>query len=258
MPNFKDPSLKLDLSLQRGKFFLGSSGVEKWQSSLGARHQFIQNTDANKPQLTNDGISFNGSQYLSLADHSDFALGSADFTIEAWVRKSTASAVYHTIIGQADSSQTESTISFLFRITSANALEFYYRAGGVSYSFNTTSAPINDLSWHHVAVSRYTTDGYLYIDGVLRSSTNNFSTQILNDSSYQIAVGRSGEYTAGNYLNGVLADVRLWTRCLYPFGSAFVPPKRLALEVESQPVPSHLSFITPLLTRPGFQFRGNL
>lgn len=100
---------------------------------------------------------------------------------------------------------------------------FYYGSqwlldDGVRWQF-TPTITISANKWYHVCVVRKKDIGkYLYIDGVLDSSTTTTGTPtIVNTSKYAIGVCQNSASTvSGNPLNGYLNDVRFYDHALSP------------------------------------------
>ena len=98
---------------------------------------------------------------------------------------------------------------------------FYYGSqwlidDGVRWQF-TPKTTITANRWYHVCVVRKKGIGkYLYIDGVLDSSTTTTGTPtIVNPSKYAIGVCQNSASTvSGNPLNGYLNDVRFYDHAL--------------------------------------------
>lgn len=98
---------------------------------------------------------------------------------------------------------------------------FYYGTqwlidDGVRWQF-TPTITISANRWYHICVVRKKDVGkYLYIDGVLDSSTTTTGTPtIINTSKYSIGVCQtSATAVSGNPLNGYLNDVRFYDHAL--------------------------------------------
>jgi hypothetical protein len=116
--------------------------------------------------------------------------------------------------------------------------------GGV-YSTN----PINDGTWHNVAMTRDSTTGVvqLYIDGVLNGSST-LDTGLKAAQFYLIGAltdrNSTGNITGANYFNGQLDDVRIYNRVLSAaeisqIGSAPAAP----LDLSASPIPDTSSMI---------------
>lgn len=110
--------------------------------------------------------------------------------------------------------------------TAANATGitiFYYGSqwlidDGTRWQFTPTNTIVAN-KWYHVCVVRKKGAGkYLYIDGVLDSSTTTTGTpSIVNTTNYAVGVCHNSATTvSGNPLNGYLNDVRFYDHALSP------------------------------------------
>jgi hypothetical protein len=119
---------------------------------------------------------FAGDGGIYAANDADFEFADGDFTVDFWMRptsggQSSGSA----IIMRADSASAWATIPFgiSFPSTGSYAVKFYASSGGASC--NLANAVTVGLSvqntWSHVAIIRYGTVIYCFLDGVLGSAT---------------------------------------------------------------------------------------
>jgi len=151
---------------------------------------------ANK-KYGNSSIIFDGTgDYLSVSSSADFGFGTGDFTIEAWIRPSSFTN-YQSI--------------FDFRTTAnETAIAFYVNTSGQIYIYtnNTIRLTSNNIltanTWNHVAYSRTSGVGRLFINGVLQTSTYNDSA---NYASKPVRIGSA--YDASYSINGYLDEIRI-------------------------------------------------
>jgi hypothetical protein len=100
-------------------------------------------------------------------------------------------------------------------LNAAGQIGIYVGDTGGVYSAN----PINDETWHNVAMTRDSTTGVvqLYIDGVLNGSST-LDTGFKTAQFYLIGAltdrNNAGNLTGANYFNGQLDDVRIYNRVL--------------------------------------------
>ena len=123
--------------------------------------------------------------------------------------------------------------------------------GGV-YSTN----PINDGTWHNVAMTRDATTGVvqLYIDGVLNGSST-LDTGFKTAQFYLIGAltdrNSSGNVTGANYFNGQLDDVRIYNRVLSAAEIAQIgAPPSSGLGLSASPIPDTNSQMQVSWTNP--------
>lgn len=158
------------------------------------------------------GLDGSGARITS-ADSADFAFGSGDFTIEAFVRRA-ASGITQAIIGQWGAST--GNRSWLLFLDTSNALMFGSYTTGQAL-VNAGATTLN--TWHHVAVSRNGSTVRVFIDGVGTSAT---LTGTLQDSPVSAEIG---SYDAGvsARLNGFVDEVRI-TKGVGRYTANFTPP----------------------------------
>lgn len=183
-------------------------------TAYGSTHH---ETDEHK--FGGSSIYFDGSgDYLFLSDSSDWDFGSGDFTIDFWVKSNNTSE--QVIIGQSNSSG-NGGFSFCIRKRTWNATDVCLSANGSSWTtMLSTTVPIDDGVWHHVAVVRNGDTATLYIDGISRY--NSAITGDLYDSSNSLAIGRVGEYN-GAYFQGYIDEFRI-SKGIARWTADFTPP----------------------------------
>jgi hypothetical protein len=151
------------------------------------------------PFQLNSGQSyyFDGTgDYLSTVQNPQFAFGSGDYTIEAWVYR-------------ADSG-TQRAIVDLRGGANLNVL-FYMLSGGQLAVFNSTSTfaqsagviPLNQ--WTHVAVTRSGTSVRLFINGGIDGTATNSDVNVSSGPAY---IGRQNGSATNDWL-GYITDVRI-------------------------------------------------
>jgi hypothetical protein len=150
---------------------------------------------------------FGSGNYISAASNAAFALGTGDFTVEAWVYPTSAYTTYNYVLG----------------VAVTNGLVFYVTGGNlVVRSFNgsdlLSSSTIPALNtWTHVAATRSGTTLRIFVNGVQTASTTN-STNFAQGSA---VVGNDGTNAAPWY--GYITDLRL-VKGTAVYTSAFTPP----------------------------------
>ena len=151
--------------------------------------------------------SFANSAYL-MGTHSLITNNTNEWSFACWM-KLNATAVGQTLF----SCRTD--------VAPSGITVFYYGSqwlldDGVRWQF-TPKTTISANRWYHICFVRKKDVGkYLYIDGVLDSSTTTTGTPtIINTSKYSIGVCQNSASTvSGNPLNGYLNDVRFYDHAL--------------------------------------------
>ena len=180
------------------------------------------NPTASWSASTNGGSGyFDGSgDYLSVPDNAAFTMGSGDFTIEAWVYKTSTGRQY--VIGQADSGGSNTATSFTLQVNASNKVQGEIFSSSTQYLAAST-ADITLNQWNHIAFVRDGNTLRIYINGV-QDGTASVTGVSVNDSTNQVAIGRLGEFN-GFYWAGYISSNRvLKGTCLYPNGTTFTPP----------------------------------
>jgi len=141
-------------------------------------------------------ILFDGSSNLEAATSADFAFGTGDFTIEAWVYK-TDSASWRILLDQNYSS---SGISIW--TDTANKLK-YYSGSGLKL---TSTVEVPQDVWTHISLVRASASTKFYING--QSASSSWSDTI--DYSTNVPFKIASDNNTGAYgYNGYISDVRV-------------------------------------------------
>ena len=163
-------------------------------------------------------VDFDGSSdYLSIADNSDFALGSGDFTFEAWIKYD---ALNNSGTGWL-ADWNNGALGWFFGTTTT---------GGVSnrfiFGWSDTGSNINtidsghavkaDGQFHHYSVTRSGTTLYFFVDGNLIQTWAGVTESFYNPSG-AIAIGQNPDVGGSDWLlNGKISNLRLVKgTCLY-------------------------------------------
>lgn len=151
--------------------------------------------------------SFNGSSSYLLGTQSSISNDTSDWSFCCWMKVNNA---HNGCLFSCRNSINNNGIAI-----------FYYNSqwiidDGVRWQF-TPTVTINSNKWYHVCVVRKKGVGkYLYIDGVLDSSTTTTGTPT-NVCTTNFAIGNSQQTpttVSANWLNGYLNDVRFYDHAL--------------------------------------------
>jgi len=153
------------------------------------------------------GNFFGSGNYISAASNSAFALGTGDFTVEAWVYPTSAYTTFNYILGVAV------TDGLVFYVTGGNLVVRAYNTGDLLSS--STIPQLN--TWTHVAATRSGTTLRIFVNGVQTASTTN-STNFAQGAAY---VGNDGTNAAPWY--GYISNFRL-VKGTAVYTAAFTPP----------------------------------
>jgi hypothetical protein len=166
------------------------------------------------------GILFDGSgDRITTPSNSDFAFGTGDFTVEAWVRE-VARVQYAALIEIGD--HLTSGIIFLTNGgTSANGRIGIYcgNAGGNGFFGFQIAGSLNN--WNHIAYIRSSGQLTCYVNGIGGSSV---SFTFNHTSTSTVTIGSRAGGTGGNYdFNGYIDDLRI-TKGVARYTANFTPP----------------------------------
>lgn len=162
------------------------------------------------PFNDNFAIEFlRNTDYLSWASNSDFALGTGEFTIEAWIK------VYDYVDEQGILATGASGPLFYVNQTSGT---LKFRIGGVQDVIVSTTV-LDTNRWYHVAVTRDSnSDVRMFIDGVQEGSAQNLTFNFVQNGLY-VGSANTIEYK----MNGMLSNVRMVAGTAV-YTSNFTPP----------------------------------
>ena len=149
------------------------------------------------------GLLFDGKAFVSIADSKEIDLGSADFSVTAWIK----TKAQGTILARGPEQGK----------WQPRGKSFFVRNGRLCYDVGwlgvvESTRSVADGRWHHVAVSYSHRDGLtrLYIDG---RQDNRKPLKSLDDPAHVVRIG----YTATDFVppfRGLLDEIRLYRRAL--------------------------------------------
>lgn len=189
------------------------------------------------PYISNTySLSFDGTDdYVGLGNISSLS-GASDFTINAWVKTSTANKY---IYSSYDSGLNNS-IQVYFH--SGGSLRVIVGTGGTYYQIATTSTTLADGTWKNFS---FVFDGgnfvKIYVNGVEEASSVTSSGTSTVPSTTATNAGntpRIGDYvTGGSTLNGLMDEFSIFTSAL---------PASTLLAIYNSGVPLDISPLNPL------------
>lgn len=162
------------------------------------------------PSVFGGSMYFDGSgDYLSTSN-SILAMGTASFTMEAWVYWTGGSGSYRQLFSTRTTTGS-STAQGSLAVTPGNALIWW-----TSSAIITTSATLQQNSWNHVALVRNGTALAVYLNGVSVGTATNSDN--LTASVFSIGANNDGSEP----FTGYLSDVRV-TKNVAVYTSNFTP-----------------------------------
>lgn len=126
------------------------------------RDQYKARAGNNWPQNGGNSVLFNGSDaYLKTDSSSDFAFGTGDFTMEAWIYPNTVVGTQGVVSTRIDSSVSDAQV--FFGLSGSSLLIYPGVSGGT----------ISTGAWTHIAASRASGTQRIFIDGTQVGSVAN-------------------------------------------------------------------------------------
>lgn len=171
--------------------------------------------------LQTGSMSFTGAagQYLGLGGQTQFALGTGNFTIEAWFRATTFTG-FPTIIDFRPAS-TNGVYPAIYIDTSGNII---YQ---VSAASQITKSGITLNTWFHVAVVKASNVTKMYINGVYTGTSytdnNNYlvgaSRPLIGQAAFALNSGFPGNITNLRIVKGIAVYTSDFTVSAVPLGA---------------------------------------
>ena len=181
--------------------------------------------------------AFNGSSSYISASGSGIT-GNNPFSVSIWVN-STSTGLFF-FLGNSTVSGSLNT-SFYISVETGGSYSGNVRVGNFGTDLFTSSASIDDGSWHHVAFTSNGTTSKLYIDG----SESNTTSHTWAISASLMEIGRG---TSSYYFNGSIDQVRIYDSAL---SAADVSTLYKEVECEPAAINALANFNTVLYTGNG-------
>ena len=198
-------------------------------------------------KFSGGSIYFDGADdYLQVPNHTDFAFGSGDFTVDAWIYGTDAGQNEQTVFCK---NAVASNYGWILNFNDGGGANGYLDLGllwstnGSSWASTTRFASgITANSWHHVAVCRYFSSGEgnsintinIFVDGTSIGTYTGVGTFYADGQAFQV-----GAYTpTGGEFQGYMDEVRI-TKGTALWRGTFTPPTRRNL---SAPVVDRVNY----------------
>ena len=166
---------------------------------------------------------FNGSgDYLSMASSSDWDLSSGDFTLEAWIYR-TSNPGWAGILGQWEYGNYNVNNSWVFESVGTTMSFYYCSTNGALYNADGPSAMSEDV-WHHIDTTKSGNTLNVWIDGVKGADHTIVGT--IQTVSRQAFIG--GQVAGGGWFSGYMTDLKL-TKGQALYTGNFTPSTELTL-----------------------------
>jgi len=161
-------------------------------------------------------VEFDGDDYLTIADSTDFDLDSSDFTIECWYNPDTNPS-WCGLIAQWPNGNYNVTNSWVLEPV-GNTLSFYYcNTAGNLYNANGPGS-VQTNQWQHCAVTRSGNTINVWLNGSKGADHTIVGT--MQNSTVNVDIG--GNVAGSGYVDGNLSNIRL-TKGQALYTSNFTP-----------------------------------
>ena len=211
----------------------GASGHVKFlgaQSSTITAATYIDNGDASDTATTegnpvsstedpfegDHSVEFDGNDYLTIADSTDFDLDSSDFTMECWY-KPRINPSWVGLLSQWPNGNYNVTNSWTFEPV-GSGLQFYYcNTAGNFYNADGPGS-LQTNQWQHCAVTRSGNTINVWLNGSKGADHTIVGT--MQNSTVNVDIG--GNVASGGYADGKISNLRL-TKGQALYTSNFTP-----------------------------------
>lgn len=170
---------------------------------------------------------FDGSSLVTAPDSSIFEMGAGNFTVEAFFY-ATALNSFNTLIHKGAAGV---FAPYYIAVNSSGNLIFWSSSTGsnwdIANALNFGTIIIN--TWYHVAISRTSSDLFLFVNGVLQT-TLNVGVLSLTDNNRAVAIGCRTDGTEG--FTGYISNVRI-VKGVGVYTGAFTVPTTVLTTTQS-------------------------
>jgi hypothetical protein len=166
-------------------------------------------------------LYFNGSSYLKTPANANLDLGytyTNDFTLECWIN---TTDTVGDIVSAFNTASPYKGYLFGIGFATAGKLSFYSATETQSQTFSST-ASVNDGTWHHIAVTKKDYQLRFYIDGVLDSTHGIYVLPFF--SGQEVYIGADHNTSIVRYFTGYIDDLRITNGVSRYNGSSFTAP----------------------------------
>jgi hypothetical protein len=188
--------------------FTDNSGTPKSLTVFGNAQISTAQSKFGGSSILLDGVG----DYLKVPSSASFNFGTANCTIEMWVRPN-STTTYYTLFNFGAASYG----GWYLRLSSTGVLTLNVR--GTQWSTGTNT--VYDGNWHHIALVISYGNVKIYFDGVAGHNSS-FSTYALDTGSDNLFIGYDSTYSTSAYA-GYIDDLRM-TKGVARYTADFTPP----------------------------------
>ena len=198
-----------DVKCAELEFYEGAPGLTEFTDSSSNAHAITVHGDTHHQlpvkKIGTSSILFDGTgDTLSIADHADWSFGTNDFTIEFWIKTSSA-----TDLANHGGGSTANTAFTMWLGGNGTNFSAIFCIGGSNVQFTHAAPNVADGSWHHLAVVRNGNVFTKYVDGTSNATFTNSGA--INEASTPLVFG-AGLVTLngpGTNFNGHMDEIRI-------------------------------------------------
>jgi hypothetical protein len=181
-------------------------------STANAVNGTLENATATTGQISG-GASFNGSSAgINLGNTSTWAMGSGDYTFEAWIKVTSNPAAVGAILQKDAIGERQVALQFDNYFTANSINLIHFNDDGTFYWRQTPANSLSTNAWHHVAGVRSSSSLLVYIDGVsqtLSSAYTNGPLGTMKSAASVAYIGRDAYSGYEEYFNGLIDEARV-------------------------------------------------
>ncbi len=181
-------------------------------------------------------VDFDGNDYLTIEDSTDFDLAAVDFTIECWYRPRT-NPNWVGLMAQWPNGDYNVTNSWTFEPV-GGLLQFYYCNTAGSYYGVTAPGTLQTNQWQHCAVTRSGNTINVWLNGSKGSDHTIVGT--MQNSTSNVDIG--GNVAGNGYADGLISNLRL-TKGQALYTSNFTPSSTPLTMTSQGAISSNVKFL---------------
>lgn len=200
--------------------FLDSSLTPKTVTAVNSAQVDTAQTKFGTGSLMLDSAT---SDHLTSADNAAYELGSANFTIDMWVRFATIQAGTSMFVSKYTTTGNQRSWFWGYNGTTVS-MDFRYSTDGTGATTLTQPWSPSIDTWYHIAIVRSSTSVFMFVDGTQIGSTDSISGTLFNGTAV-LLVGDFNTGGAGPF-DGWFDEIRLsntarWTANFTPPTDAY-------------------------------------
>ena len=181
-------------------------------------------------------VDFDGNDYLSIADDTDFNLTTGDFTIECWYYPRTNNA-WVGLMGKWPNGNYHANNSWVLEPVGSTLSFYYCSTNGNLYNANA-SGSVQENQWQHCAVTKSGDTINVWLNGT-KGSDHTIVGNMQNSSS-NTTIG--GYIAGGGWADGLISNLRL-TKGQALYTSNFTPSSTPLTMTSQGAISSNVKFL---------------